>query len=44
MWKVIAFQNYTDLQKYLNDNSIAAAKVVGFAVDASGQYVVVIAP
>jgi hypothetical protein len=44
MYKVLGFQTKQALEAYLNDNTIAAAKIVGFAIDASGQFVVIIAP
>ena len=44
MYKVLGFQTLELLEKYLNANAVAAAKIVALTVDASGQYVIIIAP
>lgn len=45
MWQVLGFQNKAALQKYLNDNAVAIAKVASIYFDASsGEHVLVLAP
>lgn len=44
MYKVIGFITMQDLEKYLNDNAIVPAKIVGLAFSNSGHIVVVFAP